>query len=173
MSPTVSPGLDEYIMDFSPGYSSFMTTSSSENEDVLMTSAASTPDKQAKVLSDDEEMMIFSDSSPVTSVKKGKTKVANVRLPFAQKVRIDQTLEQTPDHGITPPSRNALVGYFQKGKRQQKSTELVTGDKLNDVSPDTLRILAAAQSNGEFDLEEYKLPNVSIIDHQFLLISCV
>jgi hypothetical protein len=55
-------------MDFSPEYSSFMTTSSDENENVLMTSATFTPDKQVKVLSDDEEMMIFSDSSPVLKV---------------------------------------------------------------------------------------------------------
>ncbi|CAB4413390.1 unnamed protein product [Rhizophagus irregularis] len=100
---------------------------SDENGDVLMTSAVSSPDRQVMILSDDEEMGV-------------------------KEVTLDQTSEQKPDHRITPPNRNAsMVGYFQKGKRKQIFTEFVTGDKLNGTSPDTLRILAAAQSNEELD----------------------
>ncbi|CAI2171112.1 11092_t:CDS:2 [Funneliformis geosporum] len=66
---------------------------------------------------------------------------------------------------ITPPNRNILNGYFPKGKRKPRSTEFISGDKLNDASPDTLRILKALQSNdsnGELDLDKgYELENVS------------
>ncbi len=54
------------------------------------------------------------------------------------------------------------AGFRKISKRKQKSTEFVTGDKLNDASPDTLRILAV-RSNGEFGLPEFKLENVSMI----------
>ncbi|PKK59283.1 hypothetical protein RhiirC2_857418 [Rhizophagus irregularis] len=124
---------------------------SDENGDVLMTSAVSSPDRQVMMLSDDEEMGVKEGELPVFKVTKNTT-TTHIHLPFSPKVTLDQTSEQKPDHRITPPNRNAsMVGYFQKGKRKQIFTEFVTGDKLNGTSPDTLRILAAAQSNEELD----------------------
>jgi len=42
------------------------------------------------------------------------------------------------------------TGSRKTSKRKQGSTKFVTGDKLNDASPDNLRILTAFQSNGDF-----------------------
>ncbi|GET01420.1 hypothetical protein GLOIN_2v1672645 [Rhizophagus clarus] len=109
----------------SSAFSENSSLTSDESGDVLMTSAVSSP----MVLSDDDEEMCIKGEAAVFKLSGRKS-----------------------DHRITPPNRNAsVVGYFQKGKRQQRFTEFVTGDKLNDISPDTLRILAAAQSNGGLD----------------------
>ncbi|CAG8521463.1 10507_t:CDS:2 [Funneliformis mosseae] len=68
---------------------------------------------------------------------------------------------------ITPTNRKFLNNYFPKGKRKPRSAEFIIGDKLNDASPDTLRIFNAIQSNdsnGELDLDkEYKLDNPFLI----------
>ncbi|RIA94546.1 hypothetical protein C1645_873361 [Glomus cerebriforme] len=157
-----SPLETEYTM-VSSAFSENFSFTPNENDDFLMTSAESTPDRHIMILSDDEEMMI---SSPeVMSVKEGKSPIfmtknattTHVRIPFSPKVTLDQISEQKPDNGITPPNRS-VIDCFQKGKRQQRSTEFVTVDKLNDISPDTLRILAAV-SNGEIGLKEFKLEN--------------
>jgi hypothetical protein len=154
----------EYTM-VSSADSSFI---SDENGDVLMTSAVSSPDRQVMILSDDEEMSVKESEAPVFKVTKNTT-TTHIHLPFSPKVTLDQTLEQKPDHRITPPNRNAsVISYLQKGKRRQRFTELVTGDKLTDISPDTLRILAAAQSNGEFD-HKFEMKNVCNVESCFLL----
>ncbi|CAG8725136.1 13269_t:CDS:2, partial [Racocetra fulgida] len=63
---------------------------------------------------------------------------------------------------VTPPTKIGINGYFHKMKgKHKKVSRYITEDKLHDVSPETLRVFAAARGGDNSLLQEYTMENVS------------
>ncbi|KAF0502919.1 hypothetical protein F8M41_019771 [Gigaspora margarita] len=62
---------------------------------------------------------------------------------------------------VTPPTKSGITGYFHKMKgKHKKVSRYITEDKLHDVSPETLRVFAAARGGDVSLFREYTMENV-------------
>ncbi|RHZ52801.1 hypothetical protein Glove_457g74 [Diversispora epigaea] len=109
------------------------------------------------------------DDSPLKQVKNIKSKTTTTNISIITPTKINRyfnvpaaPVRNTPhndsavrniyynhNHNVTPPNKNGdIAGYFSIEKGKFKETKIITHNSLNDASPDTRRILEAAQNHG-------------------------
>ncbi|CAG8506609.1 22430_t:CDS:2 [Dentiscutata erythropus] len=119
--------------------------------DISKTVIKSTPAKSTPKKS--ESLMLISPSpKPVVTYKKEKVTIsASVGIHHVSKSHVH----------VTPPTKSGINGYFHKVRgKHKKVSRYITEDKLHDVSPETLRVFAAARGGDISLYREYTMENL-------------
>ncbi|RIB09638.1 hypothetical protein C2G38_2044148 [Gigaspora rosea] len=141
------------------------TATSSEDECDDDSVISSTPCNDSK-----KRRSTVSISNEVISSKTKETKESSMLISPAPKLGAFKKEKVTVSasvgirHGskthVTPPTKSGISGYFHKMKgKHKKVSRYITEDKLHDVSPETLRVFAAARGGDVSLFREYAMEN--------------
>ncbi|CAG8659629.1 7686_t:CDS:2, partial [Scutellospora calospora] len=121
---------------------------------IKSTAIKSTPIRSGDVvkstLTRSENDMLISPAPNFMAFKKEKVTIsANV-----------SALRHVSKNHVTPPTKSGINGYFHKVRgKHKKVSRYITEDKLHDVSPETLRVFAAARGGDISLFREYAMEN--------------